>query len=92
MFGGNLNTPGPQPIASSVTFDYWRLSDENDEDQVFAVKSLREWKGGPAEKVKEVRGRQGVISMKRSLVVHLLEILQGSCSFEANQSSKYLVY
>jgi len=49
-----LTKPGNRPFASGGFADVWRLTDEETQDQVFAVKSLRVYEVDPVEKINKV--------------------------------------
>ena len=49
-----LTKPGQRPFASGGFSDVWRLNDERNQDQVFAVKSLRVYEVDPVEKINKV--------------------------------------
>ena len=49
-----LNKPGQRPFASGGFSDVWRVADERNQDQVFAVKSLRVYEVDPVEKINKV--------------------------------------
>ena len=44
-----LTKLGQRPFESKVSTDVWRFTDEKNQDQVFAVKSLRVCKADPIE-------------------------------------------
>ena len=49
-----LNKPGQRPFASGRFSDVWRVTDERNQDQVFAVKSLRVYEVDPIYKINKV--------------------------------------
>ena len=49
-----LTSPGQRAFASGGFSDVWRLTDENNHDLVFAVKSLRVYEQDPFEKINKV--------------------------------------
>jgi len=49
-----LTKPGQRPFASGGFSDVWRVADEKDRDQVFAVKSLRVYEVDPVETINKV--------------------------------------
>ena len=49
-----LSSPGKRPFASGGFSDVWRLTDERNHDQVFAVKSLRVYEQDPSDKINKV--------------------------------------
>ena len=50
-----LSEPCGKPSSSCSFFNHWRLSNEDDPNQVFAVKSFRAWTGYNLEILKKVR-------------------------------------